>query len=412
MEENEMTFVTGKKKRIAIVSEFSEVKEGSGNSRFEYIAEALSEDYDVTLFASDFDHTTKSHRAAPPPSADRRFQVEFAHEPGYKKNVEPSRLSSHKKFGINLYEKLTTSEPFDLIYCAVPSTDAGLAALRYSKEKGIPLIVDIQDIWPEAFEMVFDVPVVSRLAFAPMKKKIREVYRGATEIVAVSDTYAEIGMRDRLQGSAAHTVFLGTELSSFDIYASGAEQIEKAEGEIWLSYIGTLGHSYDIGTVLEALSILRAGGMDGVVFKIMGDGPLEQMFRELARQKSVRADFMGRLPYPDMVRYLCRSDIAINPIAKGSGGSIINKVGDYAAAALPVINTQENDEYRSLLDEYGAGINCANANAIEVADAIRTFALQEEVRQVCGRANRKLAEERFDRARTYPEIYSLVAETI
>lgn len=58
-----------------------------------------------------------------------------------------------------------------------------------------------------------------------------------------------------------------------------------------------------------------------------------------------------------MVGLLCSCDIAVNPIKKGSAGSIINKVGDYAAAGIPVVNTQENLEYKNILEEYNAGIN-------------------------------------------------------
>jgi len=52
-----------------------------------------------------------------------------------------------------------------------------------------------------------------------------------------------------------------------------------------------------------------------------------------------------------MVGLLCACQIAINPIKSKSAGSIINKVGDYAAAGLPVINSQENEEYRRLIKE-------------------------------------------------------------
>ena len=43
-----------------------------------------------------------------------------------------------------------------------------------------------------------------------------------------------------------------------------------------------------------------------------------------------------------MVGMLGVCDIAVNSISKGAAQSIINKHGDYAAAGLPVVNTQES----------------------------------------------------------------------
>ena len=109
-----------------------------------------------------------------------------------------------------------------------------------------------------------------------------------------------------------------------------------------------------------------------------------------------------------MVAQLCEADIAVNPIKAKSAGSIINKVGDYAAAGLATINTQECAEYRELLDEYEAGINCENGNIDELASAIERLYNDAELRQRMGEASRKLAEEKFDRAKTYKKICELI----
>ena len=118
--------------------------------------------------------------------------------------------------------------------------------------------------------------------------------------------------------------------------------------------------------------------------------------------------FTGRLEYEKMVGLLCSCDIAVNPIKKGSAGSIINKVGDYAAAGLPVINTQENNEYRNLVEEYKIGFNCENNNSNDLAEKINILWNDEKSRKGFGNNNRKLAEKKFNRNRTYNEIVKLM----
>ena len=77
----------------------------------------------------------------------------------------------------------------------------------------------------------------------------------------------------------------------------------------------------------------------------MGDGPLKSKFELYAKSSGINVDFKGKLEYSQMAKYLNKSDICVNPIVKGSAGSIINKVGDYAAAGIPVVNTQDSLEY-------------------------------------------------------------------
>ena len=156
-------------------------------------------------------------------------------------------------------------------------------------------------------------------------------------------------------------------------------------------------------------------GDDGVDLKQIA-GVLEISKKEAANlMKEFEKDayqlpvkFTGRLSYEKMVENLSNCDMAINPIRKGSAGSIINKVGDYAMAGLPVINTQECLEYRNLIDIYNAGINCECENEDQIAKAISQLIESKELRNEMGKGNRKLAEEKFDRAITYKEIVMVI----
>lgn len=118
--------------------------------------------------------------------------------------------------------------------------------------------------------------------------------------------------------------------------------------------------------------------------------------------------FTGRLPYTEMVGMLGVCDIAVNPISKGAAQSIINKHGDYAAAGLPVLNTQESLEYRNLVDEYQMGLNCNNNDPKDLAEKIQVILEDSKLKEKMGKNSRRLAEARFDRKRTYDAIYKMI----
>ena len=195
---------------------------------------------------------------------------------------------------------------------------------------------------------------------------------------------------------------MGTNLDEFDSYKS---EFCKDENVIKLAYIGTLGASYNINLITEAVNQLKE--KYNIKFIVMGEGPLRQEFENYAKQLDAPCEFTGRLAYSEMVRQLTQCDIAVNPITKGSAGSIINKVGDYAAAGLPVINTQECQEYADLLTTYNAGYNCDNT-VEDVKEKIEQLINNKELRLEMGKNNRKLAEDKFDRKTTYNKIVELI----
>lgn len=245
--------------------------------------------------------------------------------------------------------------------------------------------------------------------FYSMKKKADYIYRAADEIVAVSETYAQRAVAVHKKLKKGHVIFLGTDLDKFDQELKKNRNINKPDNEIWIGYVGTLGHSYDLSIVFEALEQIKIEKkINNVKFIVMGDGPLKSKFEAYAISKNIDAKFLGRLPYAQMVGILGVCDIAINPIIKGAAASIINKHGDYAAAGLPVINTQESIEYRKLVDTYKMGLNCNNNDSDDLAKKITLLLANEDLRITMGKNSRRLAEELFDRRITYMSILQVI----
>jgi len=395
-------------KDVLIIAQFCSDMDGKGNNRFNYLADLLENcGLSVELATSDFSHSRKLKRDKTLNKAG--YRMTFIEEPGYRKNVSLRRFHSHHVLGRNLKKYLETREKPDVIYCAFPSLDVAGAAAAYAEENGIRFILDVQDLWPEAFRMVFHATFISDLIFFRMRRQADSIYSAADEIVAVSRTYADRALKACRKCREAHIVFLGADLAAFDRLAKENRPEQKPEGELQLAYIGTLGRSYDLMCVIDALALLRDQGVSNLKFVVMGDGQLRQKFEDYAREKNINAVFSGALEYAEMAGLLAACDIAVNPIRRGSAGSIINKHADYAAAGLPVVNTQESQEYRGLLEEYAAGLNCRNGDAADVAEKLKLLCLDEELRKTMGANSRRLAKEKFDRRATYPEIVRLIS---
>lgn len=393
---------------IVIVSQYLRDIEcfESNNSRFVYIAKllAMSKNNNVEIITSDFNHT-KKEKFNKIGKLDG-VKITACHEPGYPKNVCLKRFNSHKKLSKNIKEYLEKRKKPDIIYCAIPSLAVGKIVAQYAEKNGVRFVIDIQDLWPETFKMVFKIPLLSNAIFYPMKRQANYIYKCADDIIAVSDTYRDRATSVNKKYKNKLTVFLGTNLEYFD--KCKEKNIKHYNDNIIrIAYIGTLGHSYNIKTIIDALELLKEK-YNNLNFLVMGSGPLKNQFEAYAKDKNINCEFTGRLEYPEMVGTLCSCDIAVNPITHGAAQSIINKVGDYAAAGLPVINTQENLEYRNLVEKYNIGYNCENSNKQDIANKIEILIKDKKLRKELGNNNRKLAEEKFDRKKTYNQIVKII----
>ena len=387
---------------IVIVAQYlRNIENFSGNnSRFVYLAKMLANDLNnkVEIITSDFNHSRKENISKI--GELKGVTVTPIHESGYGKNVCLKRFISHMELAKNIKKYLSNRKKPDVCYCAVPSLDVAKVVADYCKKNKIRFILDVQDLWPEAFKMVFNIPILSDLIFLPMQRRANYIYKQADEIVAVSETYANRAMKVNNKCKKPTVVYLGTEKDTFDIYAQSS--IDK-EDEIIISYIGSMSNSYDLFSIIDAISCLKIN--KNIKLLAMGDGFLKEKFIEYAKEKNIKAEFTGMLPYPKMLQRLVLSDIAINLECKSSVDIIINKVGDYAMAGLPVINIHEYKEYRNLLQKYEAGINCEPGNVCEITAALERIIMDIELKKKMSLNSRKLGIEYFKRKNIY---YNLV----
>ena len=379
------------------------------NNRFCYIATMLAKYHSVEVLTTTFFHKKKK-RCMNFPDEYNGFKITALDEPGYRKNISIRRFFSHKVLAGRMRKYLNQRKRPDVIYCAVPSLDCAYVAAKYAKENQSPFVIDIQDLWPEAFKMVLNVPVLKDLMFIPMDKKADYIYSNADYIIGVSNTYCERAKRVNINTDTT-SILIGTNLATFDAYAK-KNIIHREDKKLLLGYCGTLGHSYDLKCVFDALQIVKSRGYDNIDFWIMGSGPLLDELKEYAMEKGLNVKFLGWLPYEQMCGVLSSCDVCINPISKGAAQSIINKHADYAASGLPIISTQECMEYRALLDESRCGINCLCADSKSVANAIIYLAEHESERRQMGENARILAETKFDRSRTYMQIKDIIEQVV
>ena len=148
--------------------------------------------HQVLWWTSAFDHYRKVHRS----SADQGFawaggQVQMLHSVGYQRNVSLQRFKEHAGVAAKFATQAPTLPRPDVILVSMPTIELAHAAVQYGQAAGVPVLLDIRDLWPD---LLIDVAPprlrwLSRWLLRGMLAKARAAMSGADGLIGISDGY-------------------------------------------------------------------------------------------------------------------------------------------------------------------------------------------------------------------------------
>lgn len=365
--------------------------------------------YECTLLTGDFNHYAKKKRDV------EQFYKDYPDFkdlvmlpiPSYKKNVSFKRWWAGYSWSKRVKDWFSKNhQNYDIVFLCMPDFNSILNVKPICEKHGIKIVVDVRDLRPEVFKVILKKDWIYKLCTYPMKVKANKAYACADEMIAVSQEYLNRGMSVNKKAKNPVAVFIG---AIFDKFYTGIEKyahtIEKKDEEIWITYAGTLGVTYDLYTMLDAAKKIQCEGYNNIVFKILGQGPESEKLKKYALEHNINnVDFVGFVDYEIMAAYLSKSNMTINSVKRRASQSIINKVADYFAAGIPCLNGSVCLEMKNLITEWNAGINYEPEDVNSLTNAIMTIINDASAANEMGKNAKRLAKEKFDRSVSYLEI--------
>lgn len=402
------------KPRVLLVNSAIYLPGEGGHKRSLYLFEMMKNmGYEVTLLTSTFNHYAKRKRDI------NRFReefpsysgIQFIDVPTYEKNISIKRIISEKVWTHRFIEWYRThAKDYDIVYHNMPAMNTIIKANPISKKFGVKTIIDVRDLRPEVFKTIIKNDYLYRMLTYPMKLKANKAYSCADLMFAVSEEYLQRGMSVNTKAIDSKAIYIGSILEKFyDGIEKYCSSIEKNTDEKWITYAGTIGNTYDLYTLMDVAYELQQIGYSNLRFKIIGQGPLENDLKAYVSSKGINiVDFVGFLPYEVMAAYLSKSDITINSLKARASQSIINKVADYFAAGIPILNGSLCNEMKMLVEENKLGLNFEPENVTSLKDAIITLLNNPKLCKIYGENARRIAEEKFNRSNSYIEIINRI----
>jgi len=397
--------------RVSIISAFDPIPGDDAQLiRYASLAQVFAQhNHQVDYFTSSFFHLNKTSRTFSnwqDPVYEKQILLHLVKTNSYPKNISLLRLLNHYLFAVRLKNKfrhLISGQKPDLVIVAFPPVLSACNLVKLCNKNNIPVVIDVQDLWPEAFRMFIRVPFIYKLVTLSMFIKRNKAFKNATNLSCVSETYKQF-LSGYQPFQNIQVVKLGFNTALFQQnFATDWNLLKKDPAEKWIVFLGTASHNPDLSNIPTL-----ATKMPGYRFILLGRNQGYDKIRKEIKLKSLKNVWViGDTAFHDIVNILMRSDAGLLFIDPRSGTSLPNKLFYYLLAGLPVVSNYSNTDLEKLSDE----LKCIfftkptdNDNLINsIQKAVNLSVTDKNI-------FRNFATEKFDTGKIYTGYYNWIAD--
>jgi len=305
--------------------------------------------------------------------------------------------------GVTLGPWLLRGKRYDVVfvYGTSPILQA-IPAILIGWLKGCPVVVWVQDLWPESLPATGYVR--NPFVIAAVRQVVRFIYRH-TDLLLVQSRAFEAPVRDL----ALETPIVYYPNSVDDSFAMPATDesppVEGLNEGFSVMFAGNIGAAQAVGVMVEAASLLK--DYSDIHFVVLGDGSSRAwMLTEVQRRGLANLHLPGRFPVETMPGLMQKASALLVTLADQPifAATVPNKVQAYMAAGRPIIACL-NGEGARLVAESGAGLAAPAEDAKALADAIlRLYRQSADERQIMGDNGRRYYQEHFNHDRLIDQL--------
>ena len=370
----------------------------------------------VTLWSSAFYHQEKCHRAHEFQKIriNDLLEIRLVPSRGYKKNIGSARLIDHAGLAMNLKKILASEKELpDVAFVGYPPIEFAYVAVKWLKSRGVPVMLDAKDQWPQVFTEPFPklIQPLVRLVFSPYFYLGRKVMRDASAFCTMSKSFLEWMCE-----------FSGRAVSSLDCIAPLSPIREKmskqsiGEAKEWWEkqgvvkdgrkrffFVGSLSQAFDFKPVIDAARLAKDAS-ENWQFVICGDG---------MKTDQLRTAFSGLsnvvLPGSvDRAKVAVLANISVVGLAPYRNTqdfikSIPNKIIDYLSHGKVIVSPLDG-EVTTLIKRHDVGFVYSEAKHNKLFDVLKKLCEDDaNIARISANAH-KTYENYFNGEKVYQEL--------
>ncbi len=284
---------------------------------------------------------------------------------------------------------------FNVIFIYAPSPILqAIPAIFLGWLKGCPVVLWVQDLWPESLSATGHVQ--NRAVLSLVELVVRYIYRH-TDLLLVQSRAFEAPVCALASGTPI-VYYPQSVDDAFAMPATGEiPQVDGLGEGFSVMFAGNIGAAQAVGVIVEAASLLREYA--DIHFVVLGEGNSRKwMLKELRQRGLTNLHLPGRFPLETMPSFMQKASALLVTLADQPifAATVPARVQAYLAAGRPIIACL-NGEGARLVVEAGAGLATPAEDAKALADTIlHLYRLSPVERKKMGDNGRRYYQEHFD----------------
>lgn len=295
---------------------------------------------------------------------------------------------------------LLRGQGFDVIVVYEPSpVTVGLPAVLLRKLKRAPMLMWVQDLWPESLSATG--AIRSPAILSMIARMVKWIYRHCDLIAVQSRGFIEPAIK--VGAPKEKLVYFPnwaeTLYHPVDVPPGAPERREVAHDGFVVMFAGNLGMAQSLETILDAAEILKA---EAVSWVLLGNGRQHDWMQGQIHARKLRnVHLLGNRPVETMPSYFALADAMLvtlraDPVMTAT---IPGKLQSYLACAKPILGALDGEGAKVIM-ESGAGFSVASGDAQGLAEAaLKMSKMTNAERQAMGNAAIEYYQKNFDRER-------------
>jgi colanic acid biosynthesis glycosyl transferase WcaI len=284
------------------------------------------------------------------------------------------RILNYISFSISaLFYGLFFMKRADVIYAYHPPLTVGITASLIKMLRRIPIVYDIQDMWPDTLRATG--MINNTIVLALVSKLCNWVYSRANEIVVLSPGFKSLLIDRGVPKDKIEVIFNWADEDSLLASEGVLPENFPTKNAFKVIFAGNMGKAQALDVVLEAAALLKIAN-SRVVFVMIGSGV------DVLRLKNKAADmelsnivFLPAVPMAQIGKFLISSDALLVHLKKDPLFQITipSKTQAYMCIGKPLLMAVDGDA-SDLVDQSDGGITTESQNPKELAQAVERLA--------------------------------------
>ena len=288
-----------------------------------------------------------------------------------RKQNKISLILNYFSFFINgcLWARFTKKQAYDLIYVfEVSPITVALPAITYKKRIYKPLIMNVQDLWPENVEAIMG--ITNKAVIGVLNKLVDYIYCNCTLILTSSKCFVN---NITSRGHSENKVKFWPQYCEAPLQLDDKAFQQQVEDEMPegfnLVFTGNIGEAQGLDIILKAAQKTKA--YPQINWILIGDGRARQRLEDEAKKQQLEnLFFLGRKPEKAIPYYLNKADCALLILSSNKvfDMTLPAKLQTYMACGKPILGSV-NGEAAELIRESQSGRCCPAGDSDALAKA-------------------------------------------